>query len=349
MPLNSAKRPVWVQLSPLLMLLVMNVLAGCSQGKLRLSTRTVVGATVDELADDRERLAELLRIDIEDAARDMARGLVDGGVDALGDEERQQRIHALTEEFVERVTKAAEDAGARLGPQIRAGMVQTIDEAMDEALSSEHRRDAASLGKAVASATTKGFSQELEKGLDENIVPALRRALDDELGPGLNKMLVEQVNPALAATAHDMTAAALKELNRSMREDMSQSLKIALFDPLEKSLAQGKATAERWLVLLAGALAILGVILAIVLVWYRQQWVRADETAGRRRETVRMFAEAIANARRHGTIEDYCNHIKALGTQPDHAKAYAELQEVLSSNPRLKLDSRDKAGPGPNA
>jgi hypothetical protein len=215
---------------------------------------------------------------------------------------------------------------------------------MDEALSSEHRRDAASLGQAVAAATTRSFSQELEKGLDDNIVPALRRALDEELGPSLNKMLVEQVNPALAATAHDMTAAALAELNRSMREDMRDSLDIVLFDPLKESLQQGKETAERWLVLLAGVLAILGVVLAIVLIWYRQKWVQADEIAGRRRETVRMFAEAIGSAERHGTIDDYCKHIKQMGSQPDHAKAYAELQEVLSSNPRFKLKSRDELG-----
>lgn len=343
MPPLSPSRPNRLLFSSLLIVLVMNVLAGCQPG-VRRTTTTVVDATVDQLEADKERLGELLRVDIEDAARKMARGLIDGGVDSLDDEARKQKIHALTEDFVDDVTAAAERAGARLGPQIRDGMVRTIDEAMDEALSPEHRRDAASLGSAVAKATTRSFSQEMEKGLDENIVPALARALDEELGPSINKMIVEQVNPALAATAHDMTAAALEELNRSMREDMRESLDIVLFDPLKESLHQGKETAERWLVLLAGVLAVLGVVLAIILAWYRHKWVNADELAARRRETVRMFAEAIGSAERHGTIDDYCQHIKRMGTQPDHAKAYAELQEVLSSNPRFKLKGRDEVG-----
>jgi hypothetical protein len=243
---------------------------------------------------------------------------------------------------VERVTQAAEQAGARLGPQIRGGLVQTVDEVMDEALASEHRRDAAALGQAVATATTRAFAQELEKGLDDNIVPALRRALDEELGPSLNSMLVDHVNPALAAAAHDMTAAALAELNRSLREDMRESLQLALFDPLEKSLQEGKETAQRWLVVLVGALAVLAILLAIILVWYRQKWVVSDDIAGRRREAVRLFAEAIGHASRQGTIEDYCQHVKTLGNQPDYARAYAELQEVLAANPRLKLPGRDR-------
>jgi hypothetical protein len=315
-------------------------LPACMEGKVRRTTTTVVDSGLDEVARDPDRLKRMFPVEVEDAARELARGLVDGSLDALGEQDRQAKLHEMSEQFVERVTKAAEDAGARIGPQVHDSLVRTVDDAVSAALSPEHRRDAADLGRQVATATTRSFSKQMATGIDEDLAPALRRALEEELGPGLHKMLVEEVNPALAATARDMTGAALGEVDRAIREDLRGSLQEAFFDPLRESLQKGKETAERWLVVLAGVLAVLAIVLAIVLVWFRQKWVAADATAQKRRGTIKLFAEAVAAARREGAIEHYCTHIKTLGAQPDHADAYAELQHVLSSNPRLKLPSR---------
>lgn len=319
--------------------LVLQGLTACTPKYLRKATPAIVGSGLDELARDQARLERILPDpDLEKASHDIAKGLVSGGLEALGEEARDEKIGALADEYIDQVARSLADAGHELGPELREELVLTVRAVADEMLDSEHRRDAAAMATAISGATARGVMRGVAIGLDEELGPAVRTTLERDLGPGLETVLRKHLAPALAEGARNVTKEALLGVNDALEGELGQTLsegQQAFWDKVDLSLERGQDLAERWFVI---AMALLGTVVGVLAVA-----IVALVIARRRYRAMRLLTEAVSRAKREGSVEDLLGEIKDMRDTSDHREGYVELQSFLARNRHLKLPSGDES------
>ncbi|MCA9719834.1 MAG: hypothetical protein H6713_03890 [Myxococcales bacterium] len=308
----------------------------------------VVSGVLRELnqPDTREELAELgeLMPGLEDAAREMAQGFIEGGIEALSDEERTAKIEEATDRFVGAVTRALEEAGAVVPERLRQELTKTVDALLDEALSAEHRRDAALIVDAVTDAALRSVARELKGELGESLDDALSR----RVGPGLERVLKDDVAPG----TREVVRQALLGVNDALVDERGEPTGLGLtiqraHDQLLRSLDQqtDKLSTSATGVLAGGqqaadsvawAAGLIALALALALGLVVAMWRWAVYSARRREETLELLTRAIGEAERGGSVEDVLGNIKRLGREGPQ-RGYAFLEEFLARHPGARV------------
>ncbi len=312
----------------------------------------VVSGVLRELnqPETREELDELGELvpSLEEAAREMAKGFLEGGVEALTDEERQARIEEATQRFVDAVSETLEEAGEVVPERLRDELRKTVDALLDEALAEEHRRDAARLVQAVTNAALRAVADELRGPLGASI----DHLLAQRVGPSVERVLREDIAPG----TREVVRQALLGVNDALVDERGEPVGLGLtivraHDGLYASLdeqttklttqaggliAEGEQAADtvgwaaQWIAL-ALALA-LGLVLTL--------WRWAVHSARRREQTLELLTRAIHDAAREGSVEDVLGNIKRLGRDAPES-GYAYLEEFLAQRPERRVRGGD--------
>lgn len=188
--------------------------AGCASSARAVTRDATPGAIqggidVMESAATRNRIARILASpEVYAIEREAIAGLTDSALATLTEQERAERIGALTTKMASAILRGAAREAGPAAAEVSRGV-------MEGALSAAFRpgRGRAVEGAAGALITTSVRSaaeglREAEIGamiasaLTEELGPALERTLRDDLGPGLAEVLKnEELNRALGATA----------------------------------------------------------------------------------------------------------------------------------------------------
>lgn len=317
-------------------------LTACSPAYFRRTTPAVVGSGLDELARDKARLDALLPDpDLEEASREIAKGLVSGGLEALARDARDEAIAGLADAYIDQVAQSLGNAGHALGADLRQELVVTVRAVADEMLSSEHRRDAAAMASAISSATARGLLRGSALGLEGELGPAMRTTLERDLGPGMETLVRNHLAPALASGARDVTREALLGVNDALDGELGETLadgQQSFWDQIDDRLQEGESLAERWFIV---AMALLGLAVAVVGIA-----IAAFVVARRRHRAMRLMTEAVSRAQRHGSVEDILTEIKNMRDTSDHRDGYVELQSFLARHRHLKLPATPSEAQG---
>ncbi len=296
-----------------------------------------------ETRDELDELGELMP-SLEDAARELAKGFLEGGVEALTDEERQARIEEATRRFVDAVSETLEEAGEVVPERLRDELRKTVDALLDEALAEEHRRDAARLVRAVTDAALRAVADELRGPLGES----LEHVLAQRVGPGVERALREDVAPG----TREVMRQALLGINDALVDERGEPVGLGLtivraHDGLYASLdAQTtKLTTEAGGLIREGeqaantvgwAVQWIAVALALALGLVLALWRWAVYSARRREQTLELLTRAIHDAEREGSVKDVLGNIKRLGRGAPES-GYAYLEEFLAQRPERRL------------
>lgn len=307
---------------------------GCAPG-----TRTVVHEGLFQLEQDKQTLYDLVpEVAIEKAAQELARGLLEGSLDTLTDEQRKKQVRALVHNFVSSVEKELEAAGVgELGDKAHDTVVRTVEDSVSAALSSGNRVAASRLGRSVAKATTDTLLSSLSTGWEEELGPAIAGSFQRDFGPALQEALHTNITPEVALMARTSGRELLNGVSESVDGPLGDALDERFFKPLKETLKQGESTATRWIFFLVIALVTLVVLMTGIAVYFGSVWRRELGTSSTRRDTIRLLTEAISNTSRDGSIEQMLEELKRLRTHSERADAYAELERVLGEHAHLRL------------
>ncbi|WP_434419102.1 hypothetical protein [Nannocystis pusilla] len=188
-------------------------------------TRRTVPAALDESVGffedpESQRRIERLMLDpqVQNAARELSKTLVDGVVESMTDDARQAELRRASTRYIEAVSAAAaRSLRSDLGPAAAEAARHAVARVLDVGLSPETRQDMRALAQSLTQATVDGLMQAAGRGLRHDLGPALRAVIEDELGPGLRtviardlapslrRVLADELTPALALVAREVT------------------------------------------------------------------------------------------------------------------------------------------------
>lgn len=265
----------------------------CATGTEKL-VRRAVPATIDETIgtfEDPEiqrRLKKLIDLpDVQEAARKLAQGLTSGALDGLTDEQRMAKARALSEEYVNALTRAVgKGLHADISPAVEGAVERTVQRALAAALSPKTRQDASALVGALTQRTVRALSEStrddlgpaLQTVLEANLGPALQKVLEENLGPALGHVIAKDLTPAIRdALAGDLAPAVghfSREVSREVvlgvvdaiaaieHDERLKDFNDRLWGRLNATINQGVRASE----ILAWILALIVLILGLVLV-----------------------------------------------------------------------------------
>ncbi|WAS95856.1 hypothetical protein [Nannocystis punicea] len=179
-------------------------------------TRRTVPAALDEglgFFEDpsSQRRIERLMLDpqVQSAARELTKTLVDGVVESMTDDARQAELRQASTRYVEAVAAAAaRSLRTDLGPAAAEAARDAVARVLATSLSPETRQDMRALAQTLTRATVDGMMESAEHGLRHQLGPALRAVIEDELGPSLRTVIARDVTPSLRrAIADELTPA----------------------------------------------------------------------------------------------------------------------------------------------
>lgn len=198
--------------------------------------RRAVPATIDETIgtfEDPEiqrRLKKLIDLpDVQEAARRLAQGLTSGALDGLTDEQRVAKARALSEEYVQALTRAVgKGLHEEISPAVEGAVERTVARAVAAALSPKTRQDASALVASLTRSTVKTFAEStrddvgpaLQTVLEANLGPALQRVIEDNLGPALRKTIEKDLTPAVRDAMGGDLAPAAAHLSREVSREV---------------------------------------------------------------------------------------------------------------------------------
>lgn len=198
--------------------------------------RRAVPATIDETIgtfedpDIQRRLKKLVDLpDVQEAARRLAQGLTSGALDGLTDEQRVAKARALSEEYVQALTRAVgKGLHEEISPAVEGAVERTVARALATALSPKTRQDASLLVESLTRRTLKTFAEStrddvgpaLQTVLEANLGPALQRVIEDNLGPALRKTIEKDLTPAVRDAMGGDLAPAAAHLSREVSREV---------------------------------------------------------------------------------------------------------------------------------
>jgi hypothetical protein len=242
------------------------------------------------LADPQVRAAE----------QALVNGLLDSTLATLSDNERAERIGALTTKALHGMLQGAT---RELDTELASATKSAVDGALDSALSPVHRQElenllraliATSFRAAVAALQDAEVGKKLARVLSEELSPALGKALREEVAPGVATLLKDpELNQALGATAHlvgrEMVLGATEALAKTQQPKDTDSLLFRLTEMAHQG-ARLFGSAAWFLILVIIALFAWTMKLLAQSRGYREE-------AERRAATSRFLAEATHVAR----------------------------------------------------
>ena len=186
--------------------------------------RRAVPATIDETIgtfEDPEiqrRLKKLIDLpDVQEAARRLAQGLTSGALDGLTDEQRVAKARALSEEYVQALTRAVgKGLHEEISPAVEGAVERTVARAVAAALSPKTRQDASALVASLTRSTLKTFAESTR----DDVGPALQRVIEDNLGPALRKTIEKDLTPAVRDAMGGDLAPAAAHLSREVSREV---------------------------------------------------------------------------------------------------------------------------------
>lgn len=302
------------------------VAPACAAGTERL-VRRAVPATIDETIaafedpDIQRRLKKLIDLpDVQAAARRLAQGLTEGALDGLTEEERARKLRALSEDYVDTLTRALgkglreeiEPAAAHaaravveealapvLAPQTRQGAAALVDAVTRRAVYalSQGVRDEA--GPALASALQKDLGPAAQRVLEDNLGPALHKVIRDDLGPALREALSDEMVPTAGRFSREISREAVlgivDAIEQLDRDERLAAVNERFWTRLNRSLNQGLRLGEIIAWILALVILILGIWLARTII------VRRHLEAERERSE-RMLIGILHELQRGGEV-----------------------------------------------
>lgn len=180
-------------------------------------TRRTVPAALDESVGffedpESKRRIERLMLDpqVQHAARELSKTLVDGVVESMTDDARQAELRQASTRYIEAVSAAAaRSLQSDLGPAAAEAARHAVARVLDVGLSPETRQDMRALAQSLTQATVDGLMQAAGRGLRHDLGPALRAVIEDELGPGLRTVVARDLAPSLRRVLADELTPAL--------------------------------------------------------------------------------------------------------------------------------------------
>ncbi|MFN0060464.1 MAG: hypothetical protein ACKVX7_18560 [Planctomycetota bacterium] len=241
------------------------------------STARLVATTLHALGtrENGARLREIVaQLGMRALAAEVASGFVEGSAHALTGAGASDAMAALTSSSAKLVAamshELAQNLERELGPVLRAQLVTSVQEIWRAVLKGDNRAIAADFAASLSTSMTNAATRALARGLTEDLAPAVSTALGAALTP--------ETNAALGQSAREVSRQAALGLSDALRGELGATLAHVqeewwqrLHGSLADSVADGKATAERWLkIAIAG-----GVVLAIAVLALAISYLRA--------------------------------------------------------------------------
>lgn len=315
----------------------------CASGCARI-TRNAVRGGVDGIIEQRTRgNLPAPELDIEGMGHKLSRGLVDGALDRwdVDSDERVARIHEEVDRFVATLKESAVTLSEEAVDKLKVKAVELVDEVLDEALHPRHRRDVEKLVAGAAHSFTTVMMEDLGRGIQDDVGPALANTLRDDVGPALQAVLRDDVNGALGDGAHSMGAQAVFGVDEALSEVVERHRMDpnSFFAKVDRFLDRGGENLQ-WGLLIGMALLILTVIWLLIL---RTKTRLSEHYATADRKTFEQILELVtkaahkADAEHPGAMDPFLDRVKGLAREttdkdPDWEKVRGELNAFLKRN-----------------
>ena len=311
------------------------VVSGCAPEEFRKITPSVVDSGLETLTSptNQERLRALASLpDLQLAASNSAKGVVDGYLGAFNDPGKLRRLDDLTRAFSDSAASAfTNEIETRIGPAIRhqsALLSREVAHALSDI-------DGKGNLEAVTSTIVSNLVRSMARGMEQDMAPALRRSLETQIGPALGELIQHDATPALAEGARAVSRQAWLGLNDALNGELGATFKAAdesIWNHLDRTLERGRTTAESWFHFVAGVTIVLAVLLGVAALLWRAQ----ARAVIRQEKALRLLTSGVRSVGRTGSVEDLLRHIKAQG-KADPLEGYACLSEFLARHQDLKL------------
>lgn len=306
---------------------------------------------VRELTQPRtHRELEKLAPDVEKAASELARGLIDGGFAELSEPEKQAAVQAATARFMDGVEEASRRAGYGLADGAREPVDRMIEDALADLTSDGTRAGLSRLGHEAARATSDGLMDGVNDGVTR-LGPKVGKILHDDIGPEVQHLLGERVpvgveqalerpalRKALGDTAREVSYEAMVGVDAGIiRVWDGHDGAPGLGARLDAVLNQGREGLEKllvWLLVGAGVLIVLAITVAA---WFRWARGRAEQERDARTAAMGLVSRAVhaAETTQRGSMKAYRDAVRDLAR--NEPTAYAQLQSYLAENQAVKL------------
>ncbi len=325
-------------------------------------TKKTLRSGLEELnTKQSQALLKGLAPDIEAAAHDLVTGLLDGTLDYLDDDARRARIQELADEFGQSISTSLSKLGGDLGPALREEVVlligDSVDAALDQALSPQRKAQLSQLTQGVVGGATRSMAS----GLREDLGPALRDEMlltIEAVRPELEKIWREDLSPMIRDGAKQATEGAVEGLATQLDGPsgekigaFAEALTDRILKRVEQSVATIGTTGEGALerlsrVLLLGLLIAIAIgVVAITALALRLRIV--NTRAAQREKAVGLLTDAVHKASAFGSVDHVLDHVKALGRDGQQREGYEFIERYLARNPQLKAErATEKHRPG---
>lgn len=247
-------------------------------------TRDITPAAVDsglKAMDDpatKKRMEHMLASpEMQDVEKALVAGVVDNSISALSDEERANRITALTSRYANVMLAGfSREVMPQISPAVMEMTRGAVKGAMSEALKPEYQQE---LTTAVSGAMTKDLGPALQKVISENLAPGIAAALQKE-----------EVKRALGDTAHLLGREMVLGVNEGMMkaQEIRGSGEGSMLGSLGILANKGAsiATAITWV--LAALVVVLGGLLVKLLMQAKKYKSESEEN----KAETRLMTEA---------------------------------------------------------
>ncbi|MEZ4452860.1 MAG: hypothetical protein R3B09_25605 [Nannocystaceae bacterium] len=328
-------------------------IGGCATGAEKIIRRTTP-ATIEEslrsLNDPevQSMIRRLLdKVEVREAMNELARSISEGMLDGLGDEERAARLEAISERFVQRLSKALGD-GLRdeITPKAERLIADSVRAAMDEALSPSNRRRAEEAAAGITRHTIAALVTASSDGLRDDVGPALAHVIDEDVGPALERMIAERLVPAMirsiSAEATPLVGALARETSRNVVLGVDDALvELDVIDPAERGqlvrkLSAGLDRSMKTGEVLAWIFAVLAVILGV---WLVRLMLKTRDLQQSKDRSERALAGLLRRLHLRGPHEPWIGEVIAmvedsLRDAPAQLPREARPEDASSAAPR---------------
>lgn len=300
------------------------------------ATKIAIDAGLESLeeAETKRRIERMLASpEMRAAERELVAGIVDGSLSALSEQDRVERVGALTSRYMAGVLRSlSREVAPELAPAASQAVRGAVRSALSEALSARNQREVQRLVGSVAEAGARPLVKILT---DAEIASALSDALTEKLGPALQQVLRENIGPGIAeALSDEEIQSALGASARVMGREVVLGVNEALVQIQESKSSGGESLLGR-----LGNLASNGAKLAVSLTWLlvAAVLVLAVWIVKLLSQTRRYRGE---NEQRAATTRLLAEAMRASKGKPWSGELLAALEERIRAEEEALLDLR---------
>jgi hypothetical protein len=259
--------------------------------------------------------------EVQDAARLVGAGLVEGVVAGAPDGDREATIRRVTDQFVGSLMQAVRQHIGEVSPQFGALAAGAVDSMIREGLAP---RNAEQIDGFV-NALTHTLASSLAQGIRGELGPAIRDALTHDVGPGLNEMLKSGgLDNSLERASRDVARGAVLGLDDALTQ-LDTKQKNGQKNSLLGRLSGAANTGIQFTTIVAATLglAVLGLVLWIVKLMAQTRRDQAE--ASRREAAMTMIAEALRATEGKAWSPELQEVLRAQMRDPETAGYFQDL------------------------